>query len=81
MTAGAEIAKPKNDDVKVHLGLERYIAEFVALRAGYKIGYDEENMTFGAGFAKSVWRVDYAFVPFKSGLGSNHRFALTIQFK
>jgi len=81
MTAGIEVSKPKNDDVKVNLGLERYIMEFVSLRAGYKVGYDEENMTFGVGFAKSIWRVDYAFVPFKSGLGTNHRFALTVQFK
>jgi hypothetical protein len=81
MTAGIEVSKPKNDDVKVNLGLERYIMEFVSLRAGYKFGYDEENMAFGVGFAKSIWRVDYAFVPFKSGLGTNHRFALTVQFK
>jgi hypothetical protein len=81
MTAGVEVSKPQNDDVKVHLGLERYIVEFVSLRAGYKFGYGEEDMAFGVGFAKSIWRVDYAFVPFKSGLGTNHRFALTVQFK
>ena len=81
MTAGIEVSKPKNDDVKVNLGLERYIVEFLSLRAGYKFGYDEENITFGVRFAKSIWRVDYAFVPFKSGLGTNHRFALTVQFK
>jgi hypothetical protein len=80
-TAGIEVSKPKNDDVKLNFGLERYIMEFLSLRAGYKVGYDEENMAFGAGFAKSIWRVDYAFVPFKSGLGTNHRFALTVQFK
>jgi hypothetical protein len=81
LTVGIEVSKPKNDDVKVNLGLERYIVEFLSLRAGYKLGYDEENMAFGVGFAKSIWRVDYAFVPFKSGLGTNHRFALTVQFK
>jgi hypothetical protein len=81
MTAGIDVSKPKNDDVKVNLGLERYIIEFVSLRAGYKFGYDEESMAFGVGFTKSIWRVDYAFIPFKSGLGTNHRFALTVQFK
>jgi hypothetical protein len=81
MTAGVEVSKPKNDDLKVNLGLERYLVEFLSLRAGYKFGYDEENIAFGVGFAKSIWRVDYAFVPFKSGLGTNHRFALTVQFK
>jgi hypothetical protein len=80
-TAGVEVSKPKNDDVKFNLGLEHKIVEYLSLRAGYKIGYDEENMAFGLGFAKSIWRVDYAFVPFKSGLGSNHRFALTVQLK
>ncbi len=81
MTAGVDVSKPKNDDVKINLGLERYIVEYVALRAGYKIGYDEENFAVGVGFSKAIWRVDYAFVPFKSGLGSSHRFALTVQLK
>jgi hypothetical protein len=81
LTAGIEVSKPKNDDLKVNFGLERYIMEFMSLRAGYKYGYDKEDMTFGVGFARSIWRVDYAFVPFKSGLGTNHRFALTVQFK
>jgi hypothetical protein len=78
MILGVEVAKPKGTDLKVGLGVERYFASYFVLRAGYKFGYDEENMAFGVGFAKSIWRIDYAFVPFKAGLGSNHRFALTI---
>jgi hypothetical protein len=81
MTAGVDVSKPKDAAVKVNLGLERYIVEYIALRAGYKFGYDEENMAFGVGFSRSIWRVDYAFVPFKSGLGSSHRFALTVALK
>lgn len=78
---GAEVANAKGDDTKVHLGVEQKLADFVSLRAGYKINYDEEDMSFGVGFAKSRWVVDYAFVPFKEGVGSNHRFALTVQLK
>ena len=81
ITAGGEITKISNSDLRINLGAERYIVDFLALRAGYKFGYDEENVAFGAGFVKSIWSIDYAFVPFKSGLGSNHRFSLTVQLK
>ena len=81
MIVGAEVSKPKGTDLKVGLGVERYVVDYLALRAGYKFGYDEENMAFGVGFVKSIWQIDYAFVPFKSGLGSNHRFALTVHLK
>lgn len=81
LTAALELAAPKESDLRVNLGAEKVLAEIFALRAGYKIGYDEENFSAGAGFRKSIWQIDYAFVPFKSGLGSTHRFALTINFK
>lgn len=80
LTAALEVAAPKESDLRVNFGAEKVLAEIFALRAGYKIGYDEENFSAGAGFRKSIWQIDYAFVPFKSGLGSTHRFALTINF-
>lgn len=81
LIAAAEVTAPKESDIRVNLGAEKIFAEMIALRAGYKIGYDEEDFAAGVGFTKSIWEVDYAFVPYKSGLGSAHRFALTVNLK
>ncbi len=81
MQFGADVSFPKNADTKVNLGVERYVVDYLALRAGYKFGYDEEDFAFGIGISKSIWQVDYAFVPYKSGLGSSHRFALTVYWR
>ena len=81
LIAAVEVSAPKESDVRVNMGLEKRFGKMVALRAGYKIGYDEEDFAAGVGFKKSIWEIDYAFVPYKSGLGSAHRFALTINLK
>ncbi|MDD5687362.1 MAG: PorV/PorQ family protein [Elusimicrobia bacterium] len=68
---------------KENIGLELMVAEMVAIRAGYKIGYDEESYTLGGGFkmsgASSTFNIDYAFVPTKD-LGDTHRVSLGIRF-
>lgn len=81
LIVAAEVSAPKESDVRVNFGAEKAFGKMVALRAGYKIGYDEEDFAAGVGFKKSIWSVDYAFVPYKSGLGSAHRFALTVNLK
>lgn len=81
MQFGADVSFPRKADMKVNLGVERYVVDYLALRAGYKFGYDEEDLAFGIGITKSIWQVDYAFVPYKSGLGSSHRFALTVYWR
>lgn len=76
-----EATAPKESDVRINIGAEKTFAKMVAIRGGYKIGYDEEDFAAGIGFKKSIWEIDYAFVPYKSGLGSAHRFALTVNLK
>jgi hypothetical protein len=80
-TFGADVSAANDSDLRFNLGAEKTIADLLALRAGYKIGYDEEDIAFGVGFFKNLWEIDYAFVPFKSGLGSSHRFSLTFHWK
>ncbi len=77
----AEVTAPKESDVRFNIGAEKTFAKMVAVRGGYKIGYDEEDFAAGIGFKKSMWEIDYAFVPYKSGLGTAHRFALTVNLK
>ncbi len=77
----AEVTAPKESDVRFNIGAEKTFAKMIAVRGGYKIGYDEEDFAAGVGFKKSMWEIDYAFVPYKSGLGTAHRFALTVNLK
>jgi hypothetical protein len=76
-----DVVSAKGEEVGMNIGAERRLAEFLALRAGYKTRYDEEDFAFGLGFTKGIWQVDYAFVPYKSGLGTSHRFALTVNWR
>lgn len=80
-TLSADVALPKESDTRFNFGAERNFGDFLALRAGYKVGYDEEDLAFGVGFLQSIWRIDYAFVPYGSDLGDVHRFALTVAIR
>jgi hypothetical protein len=51
----------------------------LALRGGMRFGDTESTVSFGAGWAVRSLRFDYAFVPFRSGLGDTHRFTLATQ--
>ncbi|MDD5688434.1 MAG: PorV/PorQ family protein [Elusimicrobia bacterium] len=68
---------------KENIGMELVIAEMIGIRAGYKLGYDEETYTLGGGFKingeSSTFNIDYAFVPTKD-LGDTHRISLGIRF-
>jgi hypothetical protein len=50
---------------------------FLALRAGYQIGYDAKGYSAGLGIRYGLLQFDYAFVPFLNDLGNTHTFALT----
>ncbi|MDD5688432.1 MAG: PorV/PorQ family protein [Elusimicrobia bacterium] len=70
-------------NIKENIGMELLLAELLYLRAGYKIGYDEESYTLGGGFKiageSSTFNIDYAFIPTKD-LGDTHRVSLGIRF-
>lgn len=66
-------------DPKQHLGAEYMYRRTVALRAGYKAGYDSYGGTFGAGIRYKKLDVDYAFVLMKNDLGDNHRISLGLR--
>ncbi|MDD5688209.1 MAG: PorV/PorQ family protein [Elusimicrobia bacterium] len=71
------------DSMRENIGMELLIAEMLSIRAGYKIGYDEESYTLGGGFKiageSSSFDMDYAFIPTKD-LGDTHRISLGIRF-
>jgi len=67
------------------LGAEYWVRKAFALRAGYKFGYDTENLgstvglSVGFGIKSAGLGVDYAYVPF-GDLGNVHRFGFWTKF-
>ncbi len=66
-------------DPKQHLGAEYMYRRTLALRAGYKGGYDSYGGTFGAGVRYNKLDVDYAFLLVKNDLGDSHRISVSFR--
>ncbi len=73
-----ELQKPREDDIKTHLGVEVGMSGKLALRFGYQSGYDNQNVSVGVGIPVERFRLDYAYVPFYSDLGDTHRLSFAI---
>ncbi|MDH4036375.1 MAG: PorV/PorQ family protein [Candidatus Krumholzibacteria bacterium] len=71
---------PNDDDWRQHIGAEYSYRRLLALRAGYKAGYDSQGATFGFGVNYRELSLDYAFLPIGNDLGDNHRFGLGFNF-
>jgi hypothetical protein len=65
----------KGADSSLHLGAEYAWRSNLHLRAGYQTA-DTRALSMGVGVGLGNWRVDYAVVPFGSGLGEAHRVTL-----
>lgn len=74
----SDVVFPRGDHAKTGWGVERTIRN-LTLRAGYQTGYDEKNFSAGLGVTYRNFRLDYAFVPYQSDLGSAHRFGLVAE--
>jgi hypothetical protein len=66
---------------RLHLGIEYWLFNKFALRAGYRFNYDEGNLSVGAGLDYSVGsmnlRIDYAYVDYDF-LDATHRVSIII---
>ncbi len=67
---------PNDGDTKVHFGIEYEYAKILALRFGYRTGWDNQNVSLGLGAKVNRFRLDYAYTPFYSDLGDTHRISL-----
>lgn len=72
-----EFRKSGGEDSRFQLGGEFLYRSTAALRAGYKLGYDEETASFGLGLKRDRFSFDYALVPFTADLGTTHFFSIT----
>jgi hypothetical protein len=73
----ADVLVPRDGDTSVRLGSELSYRDFSSISVGYRSSLDNENVSFGLGAWKNTFRVDYAYVPFSSDLGSAHRVSLS----
>ena len=68
----------RGGDLTLHLGGEYRVGERLRLRAGYQSA-ENRNLSTGPGLVAGRWVVDYAYVPFSSGLGDAHRLTLLLE--
>jgi hypothetical protein len=88
LLAGDYLAE-KNGDPSVRFGAQYRYREGLSLMAGYRADFlddaadagdgteldQSQDFSFGASYDKS-FRFEYAYVPFKSDLGTTHRFSI-----
>ncbi len=84
LTFAGELKHPNDNVQQGSVGMEYGFHEKFFLRSGYKINYDEENLTFGAGLltpfaSASDLSIDYAWSSF-GRLSSVHRFSVSLSF-
>jgi hypothetical protein len=72
-----EAQKARDADLTFHLGGEYPVGQHLRLRGGYQSA-ENRNISAGLGLEAGRWVVDYAYVPFRSGLGDAHRLSLRL---
>lgn len=85
VTLAYDLFQPNDYTQQMHVGLEYGFEDFFFLRGGYKINYDNDNLTFGAGVRYPVegipLSVDYSYGNMGSYLPAVHRISVGVQFK
>ncbi len=71
---------PKEKGTHLHIGTEFAYKSTIAVRLGYQTGYESRNFSTGIGLEYKMFRLDYAFIPFRYDFGSTHTFSLGISF-
>lgn len=83
LTTSFQINHPVDNAENAVIGLDFGYLNNLHLRAGYRINYDEEKFTIGAGFMVPVsemkFKLDYAYKGF-TNLGATHQFTFDFQF-
>jgi len=84
LTAALEAKHPNDNEQQASLGSEYCYNGKYFLRAGYKLNYDEQGLTFGGGIQAPLGQqtrllIDYAWSDF-GRLESVHRFSLGFSF-
>lgn len=83
LTLAADWVHPRDNEERMHLGLEYGFMEMLFLRGGYKFNYDEQGLTGGLGVRVTTGadlgiRADYAYGAFGDFFGEVHRVAFGV---
>jgi hypothetical protein len=80
LTLEASLVKAIDDNFKGCFSAELRMFGLLALRGGYKLNYDEENISAGLGLRWQHFAVDYGYSPFGSRLSDVHSLGLSYHF-
>lgn len=84
-TVSYDLFQPNDYRQQMHIGAEYSFADVVDLRAGYKVDYDTEGLTFGGGVHTALagvpFRFDYSYGKLSEYLNNVHRISLGVQFR
>jgi hypothetical protein len=85
LTTAVDLVHPTDNAEWVNFGGEYEFMKMFALRAGYRVGVDEGNLTLGAGVAPPLVggigvSLDYAYAKFGAILGTTHRITVGVTF-
>lgn len=84
ITLAADGVMPLDSKIRGDIGAEYALSEMIYIRGGYKINYDLESLTLGAGFkiniSKEQYELNYAFAPAKEDMGTTHRISFIVRF-
>jgi hypothetical protein len=85
LTVAYGLFQPNDYDQQMHVGAEYSFDNVVALRVGYKVDYDTEGLTYGAGLQTIVSGtpifLDYSFGQMNALLNNVHRIGLGVRFR
>ncbi|MGY8823876.1 MAG: PorV/PorQ family protein [Candidatus Latescibacterota bacterium] len=74
---GFEAQKARASDLSLHVGGQYQANSLLALRLGYQTS-ENRHLSAGLGLRVGTWTIDYAYIPFSSGLGEAHRLSLQL---
>ncbi|MBN2364934.1 MAG: PorV/PorQ family protein [Calditrichaeota bacterium] len=79
----AEAIHPNDAAERVHFGMEAILMDLVIFRGGYKLGYDDENLSLGAGLRLNIMNktagIDVAYMN-HDYLDTTLRYSFSIDF-
>lgn len=80
-TISAAVVKSQGENVAhFRLGAEVWFNKVVAVRAGFESGYEAHSLSFGLGVRYQFLEFDYAFVPYRLGMGDMHWLSIGLAF-
>lgn len=80
LNLGVDMNIPNDNSMYVGAGLEYWIKDIIALRAGYNSKKDTSNgLSLGIGIKADIFSMNYAFVDY-GDLGYTHRVGMDIKF-